>query len=62
VINLQEVYFGITRSHEEVRHRNLLIISYKNHLDRLCINTKQIILKDLQYNFVQFLGQEVCKA
>jgi hypothetical protein len=57
VINLLEVHFGIKRSHTEVEHKTLIIVSYKNHLDRFCINTKQFIIKDLQHKFVQFLVQ-----
>jgi hypothetical protein len=34
VIYSQEVYFGIARQHA----KNLIIFSYKNHLDRFCIN------------------------
>jgi hypothetical protein len=59
VINLPEVHLGIKRQHAEVGQKNLIILSYKNHLDRFCINTKQIILKDLQDNFVQYLVQEL---
>jgi hypothetical protein len=33
VINSPEVYFGIQREHAEVGHKNLIIFSYKNHLD-----------------------------
>jgi hypothetical protein len=43
VINSPEVYFGIKRPHAEVGHKNLIIFSYKNHLDRFCINRKQFI-------------------
>jgi hypothetical protein len=43
VINSPEVYFGITRQHAEFGHKNLNIFSYKNHLDRFCINIKQFI-------------------
>jgi hypothetical protein len=43
VINLPEVHFGITRQHAEVGHKNLIIFSYKNNLDRLCVNRKQFI-------------------
>jgi hypothetical protein len=55
IINSPEVHLDIKRLHEEVEHKNLIIFSYKNHLDRFNINTKQIIIKDLQHNFVQFL-------
>jgi hypothetical protein len=43
VINSPEVYFGIKRQHAEVGHKNLIIFSYKNHLDRFSINRKQFI-------------------
>jgi hypothetical protein len=40
VINLPEVYLGIQRPHAEVRHKNIIIFSYKNHLGRFCTNGK----------------------
>jgi hypothetical protein len=40
VIKPPEVYFGITRQHAEVGHKNIIIFTYKNHLDRLCRNGK----------------------
>jgi hypothetical protein len=43
VINLPEVHFGNRRQHAEVGNKNLVIFSYKNHLDRFCINRKQFI-------------------
>jgi hypothetical protein len=43
VINSPELHFGIKRLHSEVGHKNLFIFSYKNHLDRFYINTKQFI-------------------
>jgi hypothetical protein len=43
VINSTEVYFGITRQYAEVGHKNIIIVSYKNHLGRFCINGKQFI-------------------
>jgi hypothetical protein len=43
VINSPEVHFGTKRQHVEVCHKNIIILSYKNHLDRLCINRKQFI-------------------
>jgi hypothetical protein len=49
------VYLGIKRSHAEVKHKNLFICSYKNHLGRFLINTKQFIIKDLHSNCVLFL-------
>jgi hypothetical protein len=38
MINSREVYFGIKRPHEEVGDKNIISFSYKNHLDRFCIN------------------------
>jgi hypothetical protein len=43
VINSPEVHFGIKSQHAEVGHKNQIILSYKNHLDRLCTNRKQFI-------------------
>jgi hypothetical protein len=43
VINSPEMYFGIKRPHAEVGHKNIIIFSYKKHLDRFCINGKQFI-------------------
>jgi hypothetical protein len=43
VISSPEVHFGIKRQYAEVRRKNLLIFSYKNHLDRFCIKRKQFI-------------------
>jgi hypothetical protein len=43
VINSPKVHSGIKRQHAEVGHKNLIIFSYKNHLDRFCINRKQFI-------------------
>jgi hypothetical protein len=43
VINPPEMYFGIKRQHAEVCHKNLIIFSYKNHLDTFYINGKQFI-------------------
>jgi hypothetical protein len=59
MINSPEVRFGITRQHAQVGHKNINIISYKNHLGRLCIKGKQFVNKDLLHNFVQFLAQEL---
>jgi hypothetical protein len=59
VINSQKVHFGIKREHAEVEHKNLFILSYKNHLDRFCINRKQLIIKYLLSKFVQFSVQEL---
>jgi hypothetical protein len=42
------------KSHAEVEHKTLFIFSYKNHLGRFIINTKQIILQDLHSKFVPF--------
>jgi hypothetical protein len=39
VINSPVVHSGITRSHAEFVHKNIIIFSYKNHLDRFSINT-----------------------
>jgi predicted NUDIX family NTP pyrophosphohydrolase len=43
VINSPEVYFGIKRQHAEVGHKNVIVFSYKNHLDKFFINIKQFI-------------------
>jgi hypothetical protein len=43
VINSPEVYFGISKQHAEVGHKNLIIFSYKNHLGRFSIARKQFI-------------------
>jgi hypothetical protein len=51
------MHLGITRSHAEFEHQNLIIFRYKNHLDRFNINTKQFIIKDLHSYSVQFLVQ-----
>jgi hypothetical protein len=59
VINSPEVYFGITRQHAEVGHKNIIIFGYKNHLGRFCRNGKQFLEKDLQHNFVQILVKEL---
>jgi hypothetical protein len=56
------VHLGISRSHAEVENKILILFSYKNHLDRFNINTKQFIIKDLQPNFVQFLVQKLVTA
>jgi phage gp36-like protein len=62
VINSPEVHLGIKRSHAEVKHKNLIIFIYKNHLDRFITNTKQFIIKDVHSNFVQFLVQKLGMA
>jgi hypothetical protein len=59
VINSREVYFGITRQHAKVGHKNIIIFGYKNHLGIFCRNGIQFFEKDLQHNFVQFLVQEL---
>jgi hypothetical protein len=59
VLNSQEVYFGMTRQHAEVGHKNLIIFGYKNHLGRFCRKGKQFFGKDLQDNFVQFLVHQL---
>jgi hypothetical protein len=46
------MHLGITRSHAEVEHTNLIIFSNKNHLDRISINTKQFIMKALHVQFL----------
>jgi nitrate reductase gamma subunit len=43
VINSPDVYFGITRQHEEVGHKKIIIFGYKDHLGRFCRNGKQFI-------------------
>jgi hypothetical protein len=43
VVNSPEVSLGIKRPHAEVGHKNIIIFSYKNHLDRFFINGKQFI-------------------
>jgi hypothetical protein len=43
VINSPEVYLGIKGPHAEVGDKNIIIFSYKNYLDRICINGKQFI-------------------
>jgi hypothetical protein len=43
VINSPEVLFGIKIPHAEVGHKNIIIFSYKNHLDIFCIKGKQFI-------------------
>jgi hypothetical protein len=40
VINSPEVSHDITRQHAEVGLKNIIIFSYKNHLDRFCIYGK----------------------
>jgi hypothetical protein len=41
MINSPEVRFDITRQHAQVEHKNINIVSYKNHLGRFCIIEKQ---------------------
>jgi hypothetical protein len=43
VINSPEVHFSIKRQNAKFGHKNIIIFSYKNHLDRIFINTKQFI-------------------
>jgi hypothetical protein len=43
LINSPKVTLGKTRKHAEVGLKNIIIFSYKNHLDRFCINGKQFI-------------------
>jgi hypothetical protein len=59
VVNSPDVHLDIARSRAEVEHKNLIVFSYKNHLDKFSITTKQFITKDLQHNFVQFLVQKL---
>jgi hypothetical protein len=64
-INISDKYKIVINSaevHAEIGHKNLIIVSYKNHLERLCRTEKQFLYKDLQYNFVQFLVQEIGMA
>jgi hypothetical protein len=37
MINSPEVCFDITGQHAPVGHKNINIVSYKNHLGRFCI-------------------------
>jgi hypothetical protein len=43
VINSPEVQLDIKRPHVEVGNKSTIIFSYKNHLDKFCINGKQFI-------------------
>jgi hypothetical protein len=43
MIKSPEVWFGMTRQHAQVGHKNLNIFSYKNHLGRHCIKGKHFI-------------------
>jgi hypothetical protein len=43
MINSKEVCFDITRQNAQVGHKNINILSYKNHLGRFCIIGKQFI-------------------
>jgi hypothetical protein len=43
VINSLEMHFGVTRQHAGVGHENLIIFTYKNHLDRFYRIRKQFI-------------------
>jgi hypothetical protein len=43
MINLQDVYFGITRQCAQVELKNINTISKKNHLGSFCRNGKQFI-------------------
>jgi hypothetical protein len=43
VINSLEVCLRIIRQHAQVGHKNINIVSYKNHLCRACRNGKQFI-------------------
>jgi hypothetical protein len=59
MINSPGVLFGITRQRAQVGHKNINIISYKNHLGRFCLKGKQFINKDLLLHILQFLAQEL---
>jgi hypothetical protein len=59
MLNSREVCFDITRQHAQVRHKNINVFSYKNHLGRFCINGKQFIENALLHNFVQFFAQDL---
>jgi ABC-type tungstate transport system permease subunit len=54
VINSPDVHFGIKGQHAEVEHKNVFIVSCKNHLVRFRINGKQFIIKDLLRTFCNF--------
>jgi hypothetical protein len=43
VINSPEVCFGIKRQYAKVGFKNLINVSYKNHLCRFCRNGKQFL-------------------
>jgi hypothetical protein len=43
MINSKEVCFDITRQNAQVGHKNINILSYKNHLGRFCTIGKQFI-------------------
>jgi hypothetical protein len=43
LINSPEMCFDITREHAQVGHKNINIISYKNHLVRFCTIGNQFI-------------------
>jgi hypothetical protein len=58
VFNSPEVYFGITRQHAEVGHKNIISFGYKNHLGRFCRDGKQFFEKDL-HPFTTTIGDEV---
>jgi 3-methyladenine DNA glycosylase Mpg len=45
MLNSPEVFFGLTRQHAQVGHKNINIFSYKNHLGRFYIKGKQFINK-----------------
>jgi hypothetical protein len=44
--NSPEVCFEIKRQYAKVGCKNLIIVSYKNHLCRSCRNVKTFLLKD----------------
>jgi hypothetical protein len=59
VMNSPKVHFGIKRYNAEIGHKNIIIFSYKNHLDRFCRNGKQFLQNDVQHNFAQCLVQDL---
>jgi hypothetical protein len=62
LINSPEVHFRNETQHAKVGPKNLIIFSYKKHLDRFCIIRKQFLIKDLQHNIVPFLAQKLVMA
>jgi hypothetical protein len=56
MINLQDVYFGITRQCAQVVLKNINMFRKKNHLCRSARNGKTFLEKALHHNFVQLLA------